>query len=114
MGTCLFCEIIQGNVPCDVIYEDDHCLAFRDIAPQAPTHLLLIPKSHIASLNDIETEQRALAGHLLHQANQLAKQEKLTTNGYRVVVNCGQDGGQTVGHLHLHILGGRAMQWPPG
>lgn len=114
MGTCLFCDMVAGDIPCEVIYDDELCLAFRDIAPQAPTHILLIPKMHLASLNELPEENNSLAGHLLNRASHIAALENLAEPGYRVVINCGQDGGQTVSHLHLHILGGRSLQWPPG
>jgi len=107
----LFERIIDRSIPADIIYEDAHCVAFRDIAPQAPVHVLVVPRLPIPNL-DAPIES-ALAGHLLHVASVVALQEGLA-GGYRVVVNCGQDGGQTVDHLHLHVLGGRTMSWPPG
>jgi histidine triad (HIT) family protein len=110
---CLFCKIANGTIPVTKLYEDDTVLAFPDINPQAPTHILLIPKQHFASLAQTPSENSSLLGHLLTAANQIAQQQDLT-NGYRTVINTGDDGGQTVGHLHLHILGGRHMGWPPG
>jgi histidine triad (HIT) family protein len=110
---CLFCKIASGAIPVTKIYEDDTVLAFPDINPQAPTHILLIPKHHFASLAKTSAADTALLGHLLAAANQVAQQQGLT-NGYRTVINTGADGGQTVEHLHLHILGGRHMSWPPG
>jgi histidine triad (HIT) family protein len=113
-NNCLFCRIIAGEIPSGKVYEDDQAFAFRDIHPQAPTHILLIPKKHIASLNDATAEDRALLGHLMLVAPQIAGQEGLSENGYRVVANTGADAGQTVWHIHLHLLGGRPMTWPPG
>ncbi|MEB3295807.1 MAG: histidine triad nucleotide-binding protein [Synechococcales bacterium] len=109
----IFGKIIRREIPADIIYEDNLCLAFRDIAPQAPVHFLVIPKQPIAKLADAESQDHALMGHLLLTAKRVAAQEGLS-NGYRVVINCGDDGGQTVYHLHLHILGGRSLAWPPG
>lgn len=109
----IFGKIIRREIPATIVYEDDLCLAFRDIAPQAPVHIILIPKKHIAKIADAEPQDHALMGHLLLSAKRIADQEGLT-NGYRLVINCGEDGGQTVYHLHLHILGGRPMEWPPG
>lgn len=110
---CLFCKIAGGEIPARKIYEDDSCIAFHDIAPQAPTHLLVIPKRHIVSLAQAGKNDKDLLGHLALVAAELAAKEKLA-NGFRVVMNAGDDGGQTVHHLHLHLLGGRAMHWPPG
>jgi histidine triad (HIT) family protein len=110
---CLFCKIIAGKIPANRMYEDELCIGFPDINPQAPTHLLIVPKVHIASLAKAGSEQAALAGHLMATAASIARSEKLD-RGYRIVVNTGDDGGQTVHHLHLHLLGGRAMGWPPG
>lgn len=109
----IFKRIIDGEIPADVVYQDEHCLAFRDVAPQAPTHVLVIPKREIASLDDLAAADSELAGHLLVVARQVAEQLQLE-GGYRVVINCGRDGGQSVDHLHLHLLGGRPMKWPPG
>ncbi len=109
----LFSKIIRREIPADIVYEDDLCLAFRDITPQAPTHILVIPKQPIAMLPAARVEDKALLGHLLLAANEVARQQKLDS-GYRVVINTGEDGGQTVFHLHLHLLGGRALGWPPG
>ena len=112
MTTCLFCKMVAGDIKPDVVYEDEHVLAFRDINPQAPVHILIIPKIHIATLNDLA--DTALAGHLLQTAASLAKQEGLAEDGYRTVINCNKNGGQEVYHLHLHVLGDRPMRWPPG
>ncbi len=109
----LFSKIIRREIPADIVYEDDLCLAFRDITPQAPTHILVIPKKPIPNLSEAQEEDKALLGHLLFAVSEVARQERLGS-GYRVVINTGEDGGQTVFHLHLHLLGGRALGWPPG
>lgn len=109
----IFDKIIRREIPADIVYEDDLCLAFRDITPQAPTHILVIPKKSIAKLSEAQAEDEALLGHLLLAVSKIAKQEKLD-EGYRVVINTGEGGGQTVFHLHLHLLGGRDFGWPPG
>ena len=105
---CLFCKIIAGEIPSTKVYEDALCYAFRDIAPQAPTHILVIPKAHIASVNELTAENSAVVAHIFSVIPQIAKAEGLE-NGYRVVSNCGPDAGQTVFHLHFHILGGKAL-----
>jgi histidine triad (HIT) family protein len=110
---CLFCKITSGAIPVTKLYEDELVLAFPDVNPQAPTHILLIPKQHFQSLAHTTADNSPLLGHLLSAANKVAEQAGLT-NGYRTVINTGDDGGQTVGHLHLHVLGGRHMGWPPG
>jgi histidine triad (HIT) family protein len=109
----IFQRIADKEIPAQIVYEDDQCVAFRDINPQAPTHVLLIPRRAIASLDAATAEDTALLGHLLAKAREVAATLGLS-GGYRVVVNCGPDGGQTVDHLHLHLLGGRPMTWPPG
>ncbi len=109
----VFKRIIDGEIPADVVYQDDDCLAFRDIAPQAPTHVLVIPKKEIAALDDADDSDQLLLGKLLLAVREVARRLQLE-NGYRVVVNCGADGGQDVNHLHLHLLAGRRMKWPPG
>lgn len=109
----LFARIIAREIPATILYEDDQVLAFQDVAPQAPVHFLVIPKKHIATLNDLQEADKALAGHLLYTAQRLAV-ELGCDDGFRVVVNCKEKGGQTVQHLHLHVLGQRAMSWPPG
>ena len=108
MSNCLFCKIVEGSIPSTTVYEDDMILAFRDIAPQAPTHILVIPKAHIASVNGITAENSAVVAHIFEIIPQIAAAEKLE-NGYRVVSNCGDDAGQTVHHLHFHILGGKKL-----
>ena len=110
---CLFCKIAVGEISATKFYEDASCIAFSDIHPQAPVHLLIIPRQHIASLEAANEKDQELLGHLMLVAAELAKQQKLS-KGFRVVMNTGVDGGQTVNHLHLHLLGGRAMHWPPG
>jgi histidine triad (HIT) family protein len=112
-GPTIFQRIIDREIPADIIYEDDQCLAFRDIRPQAPTHVLVIPKKPIASVADLGDDDQPLLGHLWCVIRNLGRQLGLDS-GYRVVVNCGQDGGQEVPHLHFHLLGGRALKWPPG
>lgn len=109
----IFKRIIDKEIPADIIYEDDQCLAFRDLSPQAPTHVLVIPKKEISSVATIADEDQALIGHLYLVIRNIANQLGLE-NGYRVVVNCGADGGQAVDHLHFHLLGGRQLKWPPG
>lgn len=109
----IFKRIMDGEIPAEIVYEDDLCLAFTDINPQAPTHLLVIPRKEIPSLDALEDEDQALVGHLHMVIRNLARERGLD-NGYRVVVNCGSDGGQTVDHLHFHLLADRPMQWPPG
>ena len=109
----LFQKIADREIPAEIVYEDDRCFAFRDINPQAPTHLLVVPRKPIPSLDDVEADDEPLVGHLLVVAQQVAAQEGLT-GGYRTVFNCGADAGQSVDHLHLHVLGGRPLDWPPG
>jgi histidine triad (HIT) family protein len=110
--SCLFCRIARGEIPAKVVAKNDVALAFRDISPQAPTHVLVIPTAHVATLH--EANDPALLGQLLQMAANVARQEGLTEAGYRTVINTNGDGGQTVFHLHVHVLGGRAMSWPPG
>jgi histidine triad (HIT) family protein len=109
----IFKRIIDGEIPAKIVYQDDRCLAFQDIAPQAPTHVIVIPKKEIPSLNEIADEDAALVGHLLVVIRKLAQELKLD-GGYRVIVNCGPHAGQSVDHLHFHLLAGRQMNWPPG
>lgn len=110
----IFQKIIDRQIPADIVYEDELCLAFRDIQPQAPVHLLVIPKKPIKSLNEAGSDDASLLGHLLMICQKVAGLEGLKANGYRVVTNIGGDGGQSVFHLHFHVLGGRALSWPPG
>jgi histidine triad (HIT) family protein len=114
MADCLFCKIAAKQIPSKVVFEDADCLAFEDLNPQAPTHVLVIPKRHLANCNDLTPADEALAGHLLAVAAQVARDRGHAAKGYRVVLNTNADAGQTVFHLHAHLLGGRAMGWPPG
>lgn len=114
MADELFLKIIQREIPADIVYETDDVLAFRDINPQAPTHILIIPKSLIPTINDIQSDQAELIGKLVLAAQHLAEEEGIAQEGYRIVMNCNQAGGQAVYHIHLHLLGGRQMEWPPG
>lgn len=111
---CLFCKIIAGDIPADIIYESDTAIAFRDINPRAPTHVLIVPREHIATINDINPAQEAIVGSLFSAARAIAAQEGISDDGYRAVMNCNAAAGQTVFHLHLHLLGGRILGWPPG
>jgi histidine triad (HIT) family protein len=111
--SCLFCRIIEGSIPSTAIYQDELCYAFADINPQAPVHVLIAPRAHIVSLAESSSEDQALLGHLVWVAAEIARAKGLG-KGYRVAINNGEDGGQTVDHLHVHVLGGRAMTWPPG
>ena len=112
MTHCLFCKMVAGDIKPNIVFEDGNILAFRDINPQAPVHILIIPKAHVATLDDLDNT--LLAGQLVQTAVQLAKAEGLSEEGYRTVFNCNQKGGQEVYHVHLHLLGGRQMTWPPG
>ncbi len=114
MGNCLFCKMVSGDIKPDIVYEDDYVLAFRDLNPQAPVHILVIPKKHIATINDITVDDEVLIGKLYTVAKKVASQEGIAESGYRAVINCNKGGGQEVFHIHLHIIGGRSMVWPPG
>lgn len=114
MSDCLFCKIVAGEIQPDAVYEDDNVLAFRDINPQAPTHVLIIPKVHISTINDIQPPQAELVGQLYLAAARIAEQEGFAEAGYRAVMNCNEAGGQSVFHIHLHLLGGRQFSWPAG
>jgi histidine triad (HIT) family protein len=111
---CLFCEIVAGRIPSRKVYEDAALLAFHDISPQAPQHVLLIPKRHVDSLLDLDAEDDALIGSLVRRARDVARELGLADKGFRVVANCGEDAGYSVNHVHLHLLGGRRLGWPPG
>jgi histidine triad (HIT) family protein len=114
MTDCLFCKMVSGEITPDVVYETDSLLAFRDIAPISPVHILVIPKKHIVNIAELEDEDTLLMGELVQAAKKIAKDEGLADSGYRTVMNCREDGGQTVYHMHLHVVGGRAFTWPPG
>ena len=112
--SCLFCRIAAGAIPARLAYEDDEVMAFHDIDPRAPVHVLIIPREHVASVNDITAEHATLIGRMYVAAKQIAGELGVSDSGYRLVMNCGGDAGQTVDHIHLHILGGRPLKWPPG
>ncbi|HHW01542.1 MAG TPA: histidine triad nucleotide-binding protein [Thermoanaerobacterales bacterium] len=111
---CIFCKIIQHEIPANTVYEDDEVIAFKDINPQAPIHLLIVPKEHVASIMEINDDNREILNKIIQVAQNLARQNNIDNKGFRLVVNTGDDGGQTVKHLHFHLLGGRFMTWPPG
>jgi len=112
--SCLFCEIVAGRIPARKAYEDESVVAFHDINPQGPTHLLVVPRKHITSLNDLAPEDDALVGLIVRRARDLAGESGLGQRGYRLVLNCGDDAGYSVYHIHLHLIGGRRLGWPPG
>ena len=111
---CLFCKITSGKMDTELVYEDEKVVAFEDLNPQAPTHLLIVPKKHIPTLVELEEEDYELVGHIYRVANKLARKEEVDEDGFRIVANCRDNGGQTVYHIHFHLLGGRRLQWPPG
>jgi histidine triad (HIT) family protein len=111
---CLFCKIVNGEIPADIIHESEDAIAFRDINPQAPTHVLIIPRQHIATINDLGPDDQATVGALFGLAKDIAAREGIAEPGYRVVMNCNEGAGQSVFHIHLHLLGGRQLTWPPG
>ena len=110
---CLFCKIVAGDIPADIVYESDTALAFRDINPQSPTHVLVIPRKHISTINDIGVDDETLVGSLYTAAREIAAAEGIAEDGYRAVMNCNESAGQSVFHIHLHVLGGKRMGWPP-
>lgn len=114
MSDCLFCKIVAGDIPAEKVYENEHVLAFRDINPVAPTHILVIPRAHVASLNDALPQHREQLGELLLAARDVAAREGLSASGYRLVINTMKDAGQVVFHIHVHVIGGRSFGWPPG
>ncbi|HEX4045298.1 MAG TPA: histidine triad nucleotide-binding protein [Gammaproteobacteria bacterium] len=114
MTNCLFCKIASGEIPANIVYQDDMIVAFDDINPQAPHHKIIIPLKHIETLNELDKSDNALLGHMIQSATNLAKQLHIADNGYRLVLNCNADAGQSVFHIHLHLLGGRRLAWPPG
>ncbi|EKD72669.1 MAG: HIT (Histidine triad) family protein [uncultured bacterium] len=111
---CLFCKIVNGSIPAKIIYQDDLVVAFDDISPQAPHHKLIVPRKHIATLNDLQPEDNVLIGHMVQTVKKLAQDFEIADYGYRLVMNCNAGAGQTVFHIHAHLLGGRLMLWPPG
>jgi len=114
MSDCLFCKIVSGEISCDKLYENDKLIAFRDIDPKAPIHILVIPKKHIRSINELEISDQNLAGEILLAAKEIASIENIESSGYRTIFNTNSDGGQTVYHIHMHVMGGRQLHWPPG
>jgi histidine triad (HIT) family protein len=114
MTDCIFCKIAEKKIPSKIVHEDDKVVAFDDVNPQAPTHVLVIPRKHVASIAELNEADAGLLEHLMLTGNKIAKQKGIAEGGYRLVVNTGKNGGQTVFHLHLHVLGGRPMHWPPG
>jgi len=111
---CLFCKIAAGEMETDFVYQDKKVVVFKDLNPQAPVHLLIVPKKHISDLNNLQSEDNELIGHIYQVAKKMAAKYDVSDSGYRLVSNCGDDGGQTVYHIHFHLLGGRELQWPPG
>ena len=114
MADCLFCKIVAGQIPGSIVFQNEHVVAFRDITPRAPTHVLIVPRRHIATLNDLTPEDDALVGEVVRAAAAVAKEQGLADRGYRTVFNCNAEAGQTVFHIHLHLLAGRRLGWPPG
>lgn len=114
MEDCIFCKIVKGEIPSKKIYEDDKVLAFYDISPEAPVHFLVIPKSHIESANSLDENNVSIVSHIFIVINKIVSELGIADSGYRIVNNCGEDGGQTVNHMHFHVLGGRGLKWPPG
>lgn len=114
MSDCLFCKIASGEIPSTKVYEDEHLYAFKDISPVAPEHIVIIPKIHLSSLNDVDDNTAVVLGHLMKKVPEIAEIAGIKESGYRLVNNCGVDGGQTVYHIHYHLLGGRNLMWPPG
>ncbi|MGE3920071.1 MAG: histidine triad nucleotide-binding protein [Gammaproteobacteria bacterium] len=112
--TCIFCQIANGEIPATLLHQDDEIIAFNDIDPKAPHHILIIPREHISTINDLKTEQSHLISKMVMSAQKIAKSIGVSEGGYRLVMNCNQDGGQAVYHIHLHLLGGRVLHWPPG
>ena len=114
MQSCVFCKIVAGEIPCKKVYEDDTLFAFEDVNPAAPTHILIIPKKHMETLHEIQDTDKELIGSIFVAANEIARKQGIAQEGFRIVANCGENGGQTVFHIHFHLLGGRRMEWPPG
>lgn len=111
---CIFCKIIKKQIPCKMLYEDEKVIGFKDISPQAPVHVVIVPKKHISDLNCLNKDESEIIGHIFIVAKEIAKTLGIAESGYRVVSNCGEQGGQTVQHIHFHLLGGRMLKWPPG
>ncbi|MDH5425995.1 MAG: histidine triad nucleotide-binding protein [Gammaproteobacteria bacterium] len=114
MSDCLFCKINNGEIPAEILYQDDEVSVFRDVSPQAPVHFLVIPKKHISTLNDLQPDDAMVIGKMMLTAKMVASDQGVSESGYRTVMNCNSDGGQTVYHIHLHVLAGRQLEWPPG
>jgi histidine triad (HIT) family protein len=114
MSDCLFCGIVEGKIKGEIVYRDNSIVAFKDINPKAPVHILIVPAKHIATLLDLQEEDKEIVGEIFAVANRLAEQQRISKDGFRVVANCGAGAGQTVFHLHFHLLGGRSLSWPPG
>ncbi|GKX65575.1 histidine triad nucleotide-binding protein [Inconstantimicrobium mannanitabidum] len=114
MSDCIFCKIVNGEIPSKKVYEDENVLAFYDISPEAPVHVVVIPKQHIQSVNDLNEENLEIVSQIFKAINKIVIELGIADSGYRIVNNCGKDGGQTVNHLHFHLLGGRSLNWPPG
>ena len=114
MSDCLFCKIVNGQIPASIVYQDDRLVAFKDINPQAPMHVLVIPRRHVSSLNDLTVDDDGLVGEMVRRAAAIAREHGHADRGFRTVFNCNADAGQTVFHIHLHVLGGRTLTWPPG
>ena len=114
MSDCIFCKIAEGTIPAKIVHSDAECVACRDINPGAPVHILVIPRHHIETINDLQDDQTGLIGKMTLVAKDIAAREGIAQSGYRLVLNCNRDAGQSVDHIHMHLLGGRAMQWPPG
>ncbi len=114
MQSCVFCKIVAGEIPSKKVYEDDALLAFEDVNPAAPVHILIIPKKHMETLHEIQDADKKLIGSIFIAANEITRKKGIAQEGFRIVANCGENGGQTVFHIHFHLLGGRRMEWPPG
>ena len=114
MSSCIFCKIVAGEIPSEKVFENDTVCAFNDVSPEAPVHILIVPKEHIESANDLDDKNIGVVAEIFRTAKQLAKEKGIAEKGYRIVNNCGEDGGQSVKHLHFHLLGGRSLAWPPG
>lgn len=114
MEDCVFCKIVKGEIPSSKVYEDDKIISFKDLSPEAPVHVLIIPKKHISSLNEVDSEAADIIAHIFKTVPKLVKELGIDEGGYRIVSNCGEDGGQSVPHVHFHLLGGRSLNWPPG